>query len=506
MIFNLLMEDYDFLYSSTSGNFAPLMERYKTETIIGRVAEKKILSEMLASKEAELIALYGRRRVGKTFLARNFYHKQLVFEFTGEHEASLAQQLANFSRALKDAMGTPIPPAIPASWQEAFEFLSGFLKGKMSKDPVVILFDELPWIHTPRSGFLSAFGHWWNTWASRQPLLKVVICGSAASWMIDNIINSRGGLHNRVSRTIRLLPFTLAETEQYLLSRGIKLDHYQVLQLYMAMGGIPQYLKQVSKGESVAQAIDKLCFAKNGLLKAEFENLYQSLFAHAENHEAIVRALSRKAKGMSRAEVIEACGFTTGGWTSALFKELEESGFITQYIPFDKTARDSIYKLTDEYSLFYLKFVENTRTTGAGSWLRLSTGQSYNSWSGFAFEAVCHKHLPQIKQALGIAGVYTEASAWRYIPKKGETGAQIDLLLDRQDHCINVCEMKFAGSEFTIDKKYATELDNKVKVFREQTLTKKTIFPTMITTYGTKQNVYYTGRIVGEVVMEDLFD
>ncbi len=475
------------------------------EAIIGRDEEKKILGQMLVSKEAELIAIYGRRRVGKTFLVRNFYHKQMVFEFTGVHEASLAQQLAGFSEALQGAMKAPLPPAPPTNWMQAFSFLSDYLKTRIAKEPVVVLLDELPWMHTPKSGFLSAFGHWWNTWASRQSLLKVVICGSAASWMIGNIINNRGGLHNRVSQRIRLLPFTLGESERYLLSRGIKLDHYQLLQLYMAMGGIPQYLKQVNKGESTAQIIDKLCFSKNGLLKAEFDNLYRSLFAHADYHEAIVRVLSKKAKGLSRAEVIDACGFTTGGWTSHLFEELEESGFISQYIPFEKTARDSIYKLTDEYSLFYLKFLENAKATGTGTWLKLSAGQSYNSWSGFAFEAVCQKHVLQIKQALGIAGVYTEASGWRYIPKKGETGVQIDLLVDRQDHCINLCEMKFAADEFVINKKYAGELDTKIKVFKEQAKTKKTVFPTMITTYGAKKNIYYTGRIVSEVVIGDLF-
>lgn len=475
------------------------------ETITGREVEKNILAEMLRSKEAELIAIYGRRRVGKTFLVRNFYHKNIVFEFTGVHDASLKDQLAGFSIALKEAMETAIPPATPTGWMQAFTFLSDYLKGKIAKEPVVVLFDELPWIHTPKSGFLSAFGHWWNSWASRQPLLKVVICGSAASWMIENVINNKGGLHNRVSRTIRLLPFTLGESEQYLVSRGIKLDRYQLLQLYMAMGGIPHYLKQVSKGESAMQTIDKLCFAKNGLLKTEFNNLYRSLFVHAGHHEAIVRALAKKGKGMSRAEVIDACGFTTGGGTTRLFEELEESGFITQYIPFDKTARDSIYKLSDEYSLFYLKFIENAKATGAGAWLKMAAGPSYNSWSGFAFEAVCQKHISRIKQALGISGVYTEASAWRYIPKKAGTGAQVDLLLDRQDHCINLCEMKFATGEFIIDKKYAAELDTKVKVFREQTRTKKTIFPTMITTHGTRQNDHYTGRIQAEVTMVDLF-
>jgi hypothetical protein len=476
------------------------------EPIIGRDAEKKILREMLASGEAEMIAILGRRRVGKTFLIRNFYEENLVFEFTGVHDAALQDQLLNFRNALQQAMKSAVPPAAPDNWIQAFAFLSAFLKEKLAREPVVVLLDEFPWIHTPKSGFLSAFGHWWNTWASRQPRLKVVICGSAASWMIENITNNRGGLHNRVSRTIRLLPFTLKETEEFLVHRGIKLDRYQILQLYMAMGGIPQYLKQVGKGESTDQVIDKLFFEKNGFLATEFANLYQSLFANAGYHEAIVAVLAKKGKGMSRTEIIEACGFTTGGGTTQLFEELEGSGFITQYIPFGKTSRDIIYKLSDEYSLFYLKFIQNTRASGAGTWHKIVAGQSYTSWSGYAFESICQKHVPQIKQALGIGAVYTEASAWRHIPKKaGENGAQIDLLIDRQDHCINLCEIKFSASEFVINKRYGADLDNKVKIFRTQTATRKTIFPTMITTYGVLKNDHYTGLIQAEVVMDDLF-
>jgi hypothetical protein len=475
------------------------------ETIIGREDEKKILDDALHSRDAALVAVYGRRRIGKTFLIRNHYHKRIVFELTGIHDAGLKDQLRNFSLALQESMGTPVAPVLPDNWIDAFRLLSDQLKTVVKKEPIVILFDELPWLSTPKSGFLQAFGHWWNTWASRNPLVKVVICGSAASWIIRSIINDRGGLHNRVTHRIRLLPFTLAETGSFLHHHGVKLDRYQVLQLYMAMGGIPQYLKQVRKGESAAQTIDKLCFTKNGMLKSEFDDLYQSLFAHAENHEAVVRVLSKKAKGMTRAEIIKACGFTTGGWTSELFDELEQSGFITQYIPFGRAARDAIYKLSDEYSLFYLKFIEGARATGAGTWLRLSKTQSYTSWSGFAFEAVCQKHVDGIKHALGIAGVYTEASAWRYIPEKGKKGAQVDLLLDRADHCINLCEMKFSAEEFVIDKRYAAEIDTKVIVFKEQALTRKTIFPTMITTYGVRKNEHYTGRILGEVKMDDLF-
>ncbi|MFT4022713.1 MAG: ATP-binding protein [Flavihumibacter sp.] len=347
--------------------------------------------------------------------------------------------------------------------------------------------------------------HWWNTWASRQPQLKVVLCGSAASWMIENIINNKGGLHNRITRApIQLLPFTVRETKDYLTSSGIKWNNYQILELYMATGGVPQYLKQVQKGESPRQAIDRLFFARGALLKMEFKNLYQSLFSNAGHHENIVRALAEQEKGLSRVEILAACGLNDGGGTTRLLDELEQSGFITHYIPFGKTSRDTFYKLTDEYSRFYLKFVERARATGPGTWEKIATGQSYTTWRGFAFEAICQKHVQYIIKALNIK-TYTEASPWSYHPKKGETGTQVDLLLDRNDQVIHLCEIKFAGSKFAIDKKYAAALEQKEKVFREQTKTRKTIFLTMVTTYGVKKNDYARRLVQNEATMDDLF-
>lgn len=470
------------------------------EAVIGRDEEKTILTEALLTDSAELIAVFGRRRIGKTYLIRNHYKDYLKFELTGIHDASLKEQLHNFSRSLQESAGLTYRPSDPASWLEAFEMLSDHLKKIVRKSPVVILIDELPWLCTPRSGFLQAFGHWWNTSASRIPQLKVVICGSAASWMIRQVINDRGGLHNRVTRRIRLLPFTLHETKAFLEYQRVKLDDFQVLQIYMSMGGVPHYLKHVQKGQSAAQIVDKLFFSKQGILKTEFSGLYRSLFANASNHEAVVRALARKPEGLNRAEIIAACGFTTGGWTTALIEELEQSGFITQYIPFGRTQREAIYKLSDEYSLFYLKFVESAKSVGPGSWLRIARTARFHSWAGFAFEAVCQKHVDQIKKALGISGVYTEASAWRHTG-----GAQIDMLLDRADHCINLCEMKFSEAPFNISKKYAGELDRKLQVFREQTGTRKSIFLTMVSSYGTIENEYYLGRVVTQLTMADLF-
>jgi hypothetical protein len=342
-------------------------------------------------------------------------------------------------------------------------------------------------------------------WASRQKNLVVVICGSAASWMIQKVINNRGGLHNRVTQRIRLLPFNLSETQAYLNSRKVKLDQYQLLQLYMAMGGVPLYLKEVNIGESTAQVLDRTCFKKSGLLHNEFKKLFHSLFEEAVHHIEVIRALAAKPGGLTRNEIIEVCSLTSGGGTTQLLEELSESGFITPYVPFEKTSRDSIYKLTDEYSLFYIKFIENSKSHGVGTWLRLSESTSWKSWSGLAFESICLKHDQQIKKAIGIADVYTEVSPWRYSAQKKEDGAQIDLLFDRRDNCINLCEIKFSLSEFVIDKKYAAVLERKERVFRQKTKTRKTLFLTLITTYGAKKNDNYVNLIQKEITMESLF-
>lgn len=478
------------------------------DQLTGRYTERQLLQEALEAGEAQLIAVYGRRRVGKTFLIRSVYARQLLFDFTGVHEAGLKDQLLNFRIALQTAMGNKIPLAVPKNWIEAFSFLQTYLEPLLKQQKVVVFIDEFPWIHTPKSGFLQAFGHFWNHWGTKQSNLVVVICGSAASWMIRNVVNSKGGLHNRITRRIRLLPFNLHETEAYLQSRKIILDRYQLLQLYMAMGGIPQYLKEVKKGESAAQAIDRLYYTKDGALKQEFRNLYASLFTDASHHIAIIKALAKKTQGLTRNELITEVKLSSGGTTTLLLEELEESGFIAAYIPFGKTSKEAVYKLTDEYSLFYLKFIEGTKATGAGTWLRKVQTPAAISWSGFAFEAVCQKHITQIKRALGISGVLVEESGWRYQPEKGsnEKGAQIDLLLDRQDRCINLCEMKFASAAFIITKAYRQELENKLEVFQQQTKTKKTIFLTMITTNGVIQNMHATGLVQAEVKMDDLFD
>jgi hypothetical protein len=472
--------------------------------IIGRKPELNVLKSAIVSKEAELIAIYGRRRIGKTYLIRNYYEDRLAFELTGMNDGTLKAQLLQFSKALQQAANAPLPLAPPASWVEAFTALEKMLGTLNKKKKWVVFFDEFPWLNSRRSGFLEAFDHFWNTWASRQSHLIVVICGSAASWMIDNIVQAKGGLHNRITRSIRLLPFTLSEAKAYLQSRSINLDHYQLLQLYMTFGGVPHYLRNVERGQSATAAINAICFTAVGALRDEFDNLYRSLFEHADNHIKTVRALAKTPKGLTRQELIDACGISSGGGTTSMLNELEQSGFIQSAAPYKKASREAIYRLTDEFSLFYLRFMDGVRLTGSDMWSRLSNTNAYKIWCGMSFEVISLKHIPEIKKALGISGVHSEESPWRYSGSKGDSGAQIDLLIDRADRTINICEMKFYTDEFVIDKSYAAELARKLQVFRDQTAVKKSLFLTFITTYGVKRNEY-SDRLVHNNLTIDLF-
>ncbi|HEV2482247.1 MAG TPA: ATP-binding protein [Puia sp.] len=475
------------------------------QPIIGRKEEKSILEEALRTKEAGLIAIYGRRRVGKTFLIRNFFEDRLVFELTGMYKGALKDQLLVFSKSLQKAEGSTLAMTSPRSWVEAFHALEQFLEKLPRRKKLVIFLDEFPWLDSKRSGFLAAFEHFWNSWASRQDHLLVVICGSAASWMIHNIVNNKGGLHHRITQKMRLMPFTLAETEVYLKSKGSNLDRYQVLQLYMALGGIPQYLNTVQKGDSAPQVIERTCFKKNGLLNGEFDNIYNSLFETADNHLKVVRALAAASKGLTRGQIIKLCGLSSGGRTSLMLDELEQSGFIKPSKAYEKETKDATYRLIDEFSLFYLKFMD--KADPSANWARISEGPSYKIWSGMAFEGVCLKHVDQIKTGLGIGDKLTTEASWRYVPPKGvdEDGAQIDLIIDRDDHSINICEIKFYTGELTISKAYAGELQQKLDVFREKTSTRKTLFLTLITTYGIKDNSHAISLVKKSLTMDVLF-
>ena len=474
--------------------------------LIGREEEQQILKEALLSLEAEMIAVIGRRRVGKTYLINTVYQKQMAFELTGLQNAPLEEQLSNFAFWLTQASKSLMPVKTPKNWLEAFHLLITYLNKKLetTDEKIVVFFDELSWLSTPKSGFLRGLGMFWNSWASRNRVI-VVICGSAASWMIQKVVNHKGGLHNRITKRINLKPFTLSETKAYLNSRNIHFTDYQITEIYMAIGGIPHYLKEIKAGKSVAQNIDQLLFSSSGILNGEFSRLYEALFDNADRHIAVIRILGEKKKGLTRGEIIKGTKIPNGGTLTKILEELEQSGFITTYFPFGKKTKNKTYRLTDEYSLFYLHFIEKRVNQGVGTWLQLSQTSAYRIWSGYAFEGICIKHIPQIKKALGIGGVYTLSFSFLKRGDESETGAQIDLVLDRADNIINLFEIKFYNDEYTVTKDYAKKLRTKRTVFQTTTKTKKYLSWAMISTYGVKHNQHSLGLVEHSVTLEDLF-
>ena len=471
-------------------------------SLIGRKREQDLLDRCLQSGRPEFVAVYGRRRVGKTYLVRKYFKDGFAFYATGVANGKTREQLKAFHAKLRE-YGDP-ERTIPKDWFEAFSRLASLLGNEgVQKDRasgrVVVFLDELPWMDTPRSDFKSALDFFWNSWASARDDLVLVACGSATSWMISNLINDYGGFHNRVTRQIRLEPFNLAECEEYYRSEGIAFSRRQMVESYMVFGGIPYYLTLIDRRSSLAQNIEQLCFSQTGELRLELSRLYRSLFRHGDRHLQIVRALASRQGGLLRAELERVDGIGGGKSLTTALAELEQCGFIRKYRDFAKESRGHHYQVIDPFTLFSLRFIEGG---DIGSWMAFINTPAYVAWSGMAFELVCLLHVDQIKSALGVGAVRTNQAAWH--SSKADPGAQIDLLIDRADGVVNLCEMKYSSKEFAIDKSYAQTLQNKLAAFQEETKTTKAIHVTMVTASGLAHNAYWN-VVQNELTADDLF-
>lgn len=476
------------------------------QKIIGREREISLLESLFNSGKPEFVAVHGRRRVGKTFLVRELFSDRFAFSHTGLSPAELrevsytllSQQLESFYSSLSRY---GYEGGMPKDWIQAFDCLIRLLESKNGKRQVVFI-DEMPWMDTAKSGFLTAFEHFWNGWGAGQTQLMLIVCGSSTSWVTDKLINSKGGLFNRITCEIVLQPFSLKECEEYYRSNDIVMDRYDQLQSYMIFGGVPYYISRFQKGMSLAQNIDFLCFAKGAQLRDEFDRLFNSLFVNPEAGKNVVRKLFARKDGLLRKDIAGKAGIPSGGGLSAMLRGLEESGFVLSYNNFNGSAKDLYYKLADPFCLFYLTFLDGRKSADEGYWSNMLSTPKLNAWRGLSFENTCFAHIPQIKTALGIAGVHTEAAPWR--SRQREDGAQIDMVLDRDDRVTNICEMKFTGDDFTITKSYDKDLRHKMTLFAEETRSRKALHLTIVTTYGLHRNEY-SGKVQNVITMDDLF-
>ena len=456
----------------------------------------------MLSGRPEFIAVYGRRRVGKTYLIREYFNRNFAFYTTGVTGLNMKGQLKTFYEQLRE-YGS-LSRNEPKDWFEAFRMLKELLEqSNVHRDPasnrIVVFIDELPWMDTPKSNFKSALDFFWNSWASSREDIILIVCGSSTSWIIDNLLNDTGGLHNRVTRSIHLQPFTLHECEELYRINNISMTRQQIIQSYMIFGGIPYYMNCMDRRLSLAQNIDAIIFNETGQLHYEFSRLYASLFRNSEKHMVIIRALAKTGSGMTRSELAKQKGISDGQGLTKALEELAQCGFIRKYLNLTKGLRSWYYQVIDPFTLFYLRFIENNTVK---SWLLHIGTPGYYAWSGNAFELVCLLHISHIKAVLGIQGVDSFEYSWR--SRESKPGAQIDLVIDRKDDVINICEIKYVEGEFRIDAPYEKQLQNKITAFRQETKTAKAVHLTMITVGGLSHNAH-SGIVINEITGDELF-
>jgi len=473
---------------------------FNMRKLVGRASEISRLRKHYASGKSEFIALFGRRRVGKTFLVKSLFNSDFAFYATGIQNGDTIRQIENFNKEIVTFGSHALSSS--TNWSEAFDNLNKHISAYPREGKKVIFLDEISWMSSSDPSFIAALDHFWNRWISARDDVLLIICGSATSWILDNIVNNTGGLHNRLTDQINLAPFTLKECEDYFRENGIPIPRYQILESYMVFGGIPYYLDFFEADLSLAQNIDRVYFAKNAPLKNEYDNLFRALFRNAEGYVNVIEAMASRRKGLSREEISEKAGIAGGGRLTKILNDLISCGFAQEYLAFGKRKRDRIFQLVDPFTLFHLSFSDKQKRFTENFWLHYSTTPAHSAWSGYAFELVCLLHLPQIKQSLGISGVLTEASSWR--SKTSAPGAQIDLVLDRSDKIIHLIEMKFASDVYALDKQYSARLREKKSSFLNETGTRKAAHTTMVTTFGLLRNEY-SAEVLFQLTMNDLF-
>lgn len=485
-------------------------------SLIGREDEIRQLEEAASSNYPEFVVIYGRRRVGKTFLVNQVFKDRFAFSHAGLSPAELQQlkeknksktildlQLEHFYYSLIE-FGYKGKKA-PKNWLEAFHFLSLLLaEKKEDSEKQIVFLDELAWLDTPKSYFITAFESFCNGYASRENVL-LIGAGSAISWILRKLLKAHGGLYNRVTKEILLAPFSLYETEKLLEEKHVNYSRYDIARTYMVFGGIPHYLHLIDGRYSLSENIDRLFYHKKGALKEEFERLFSSSFDNAKVTSDIVKALYTRQIGMTREEISEAIQKKDGEVLTEGIKALEISGFIVKYVPLQSKKREQYYKLIDPFCLFYLHFVEGKTTLDEHFYTDNEGDNRMHVWKGLSFENLCYNHLDQIKNALQIRGVSTSRFSFVMKGSEDEKGAQIDLVLERKDNVVNLCEMKFYADLYHAEEEDDLNLRRKKTVLSSFLKKKQTIQTVLITTFGLAKGKYQW-LYQNVVTLSDLFE
>lgn len=491
--------------------------------MIGRKKELALLNSLCEEEKSKLVVVHGRRRIGKTFLVDYMFqtHRKdcLFFKFTGSADQNSSVQKDYFVEAIYEWF--KVEPSKPIEkWHEVFIFLKrtieAEIKEKNHQGKVIVFIDEVAWIDKHnKAGFLSAFGHFYNTYIEKNNNLIVILCGSNASWIKNKILKDTSGpLYHRVDVEIPLYPFDLQETKEYLIKeKRFDIDDKSVVDIYMILGGVAKYLSYLDSKLSIAQNINKLFFSLHAPLYSEYEALFKSLFYDkSSNHRKIMDLLISKQSGFEMMEIEKLLKEIKSSTLRVNIEELIDTGFIKPIARYAHASRNTKYIACDPLCNFFIKWVQPLSKNDIASLIDYfetkSTSHDYIIWQGFAFEMVMISNIELYLKARGLSSGVKSIGYWDYTTQsEDESGAQIDILIEYIGNTYDIVECKYYNDEFIIDKAYAKNIQNKKEMFIKYGIKNKKfdLKVVMLTTYGTKINQYYNQvPIAKDVKLGDL--
>lgn len=414
---------------------------------VGRQSELETLSSLSKKKVASLVVIYGRRRVGKSRLIKEFGKHCRFYSFSGlpETKQTTAQsQREEFARQMREQLNLPGLKA--EDWGDLFTLLASHTQ----EGSLIIALDEISWMGSKDPDFLGKLKTAWDNAFSENPQLILIICGSVSAWIEKNILSNTGFL-GRISITLHLKELPLKDCNQLLDALSCHMSSFEKFNILSVTGGIPRYLEEINPTLSAENNIRELCFKPTGLLFREFEQIFSDLFSKRSlTYKNIVRVLSNGP--LHYEDIAKKADLITGSQFSGYLEDLIKAGFISRNYTWDiksrKVSRLSLYRLSDNYVRFYLKYIEKNYDRIERNHFKFQKLSEFTNWQtimGYQFESLVLNNREFIMKTLHLdyADIVCDNPFFQRKTARMQ-GCQIDYLIQTRLNSLFVCEIKFS--------------------------------------------------------------
>jgi AAA+ ATPase superfamily predicted ATPase len=451
---------------------------------IGRKVEIAQLTALIDLPRPSIAVIYGRRRVGKSELIRHVTQGKNVLSFEGLEGQPKHKQIKNFLFQL--SAQSNIREKNISDWPDALILLRTLTQDGQW----IIILDEFQWMANYQNELVSVIKMIWEKYLSQNPDLTLILCGSIASFMKSKVLKS-SALYGRTDYELNLHELNLSEISEFFPGKGSD----EVIDTAMLVGGIPKYLELISEYPSLYDALEPLAFSQDGFFKTEYDRLFASHFGKKPIFMKIIQTLATNPYGLTTGKLAKEMQVASGGTLCHQLDDLESAGFLHSIIPFDKPEGSKLrkYILMDAYVRFYHSIIRGSmkETTPPNTQFHaIMSSPRYAAWAGMAFEFLCMRHHKEISRILGFHGIPYTAGPFFQRKTLDTPGVQIDLLFERSDKILVLCEMKYLLASVPGD--IIDQVNRKVSALQEK-YPGRTILKVLLTKTGSTETVAKKG-------------